>query len=179
MKVVFLLLFAAIIPLNAQVTEQGNIKVINNSVVYQAVKPITGNAKAQIIKAMHSGPFTDIDTTSLTCRINNYSIPFKRYGLSAISTAIYMRGEWVGTVTYEIKDGRYRVTANNLMVKDAISLDYGGGVTENPQMTPYEQYVMRSDFTLRGSQKQPIDIMNTFLDDILIVKEQTETDNNW
>lgn len=174
------LLFVVIASLvvKAQITESGQIKIINGgSVIFQKVYDNqTGNIKQKVINLLKTGPFTDIDTSALTARLINYKLNFQKFGYSIYDAAIYMRGTWSGNAKIEVKENRYRVTVSNLITKSSIEINYGA-ITDNATDLTYEECVVKQDGTLKKGQLKGVEIMDSNLSDLFTVYEVPENEN--
>lgn len=98
-------------------SETDNFKIENGQVIWQKIYE-TDSTKEQLIgQIKSSGQFENISENgeSLTAEINQFSMDFKGYGVSEMSTPMYVSRSYVKAFALiEFKEERYRVTLKNI-----------------------------------------------------------------
>ncbi len=108
-----------------------------------------------------SGQFENISENgeSLTAEINQLSMDFKGYGISEMSTPMYISRSYVKAfVLIEFKDARYRVTLKNIKFVQK----YEDALSKEGETTDIELYALKKRNTVFKSSflKKPSKIMD-------------------
>ena len=118
MRIILLsMFFGMFLASNGQIMEMGQFKASDRAIIWQKVYDCHGDARAVAKKIITTGPFTDVDTVAMTCKIADFRCNYKKYGCSYMSTPFYLsQGNFFATVKIESTDGKYRVTLTHIQV---------------------------------------------------------------
>jgi len=157
-----ILLFAwSLFFVNFTLSVTDNFEIENGQVLWQKVYE-TDLTKEQLIgQIKSSGQFVNISENgeSLTAEINQLSMDFKGYGISEMSTPIYISRSYVKAfVLIEFKDERYRVTLKNIKFVQK----YEDALSKEGETTDIELYALKKRNTEFKSSflKKPSKIMD-------------------
>lgn len=157
--------------------ETDNFQIENGLVLWQKVYE-TDLTKEQLIKQIKSsGQFENISENeeSLSAEINQLSMDFKGYGISKISTPMYVSQSYVKAfVLIEFKDERYRVTLKNIK----FAQKYEDALSKEGETTDIELYALKKRNTVFKSSflKKPSKIMDFTFQKITHFKRITKKD---
>ena len=112
-----ILFFCSTFLVSFYLSETDNFLIENGQVIWQKVYETDLTNEELIGQIKTSGPFENVseNNESLTAEINQLSMDFKGYGVSEMSTPMYVSRSYVKTfVLIEFKEKRYRVTLKNI-----------------------------------------------------------------
>ncbi|MEB8345869.1 hypothetical protein OO010_07415 [Flavobacteriaceae bacterium KMM 6898] len=112
-----ILFFCSTFLLSFNLSETDNFVIENGQVIWQKVYETDLTNEELVIQIKTSGQFENVSENkeSLTAEINQLSMDFKGYGISEMSTPMYVSRSYVKTFALiEFKEKRYRVTLKNI-----------------------------------------------------------------
>ena len=126
---------------------------------------------------INAGTFTDIlDGESVTFRVVRGKIDFKSLGFSRGSLPMYASVNDVSCfVTLQIKDGKYRVTVDDIILTENVS---GGLFKEGTENTLETYAVKRGEFT-NNFMKAPSKLYNGFFSNLFLFQRKEYIDDDW
>lgn len=163
----------------AQVTGIGNFKVDNRTVVWQKVYECSGDANQITKDILTQGPFTNVDTVAKTCKIDDYKLSYRKYGLTFFETPDYLSdGVWIGSVRIEVKPNKYRVTITNLQNYTTIVRKKTDDKIVYPgKQNADELFCKDNDGSLKYSEVKYIKTLSDALGDLFLPVKPM--DDNW
>ncbi len=137
-----LLFICSIFLISFTLSETDNFEIEKGQVLWQKVYE-TDLTKEQLIgQVKSSGQFENISENgeSLTAEINQLSMDFKGYGISEMSTPMYVSRSYIKAfVLIEFKDERYRVTLKNIKFVQK----YEDALSKEGETTDIELYALK------------------------------------
>ena len=158
-------------------SETDNFEIENGQVLWQKVHE-TDLTKEQLIgQIKSSGQFENVSENeeSLTAEINQLSMDFKGYGISEMSTPMYVSRSYVKAFALiEFKEKRYRVTLKNIKLVQK----YEDALSKEGETTDIELYALKKRNTEFKSNflNKPSKIMDFTFKKITNFKEVTKED---
>jgi len=141
MKSIILFLCSTLL-VGLTLSETDNYEIENGQVLWQKVDE-TELTKEQLIgQIKSSGQFENISENgeSLTAEINQLSMDFKGFGVSEMSTPMYISRSYVKAFTLiEFKEERYRVTLKNIKFVQK----YEDALSKEGETTDIELYALK------------------------------------
>ncbi len=137
-----IIFFCSIFFFSFNLTETDNFTIENGKVIWQKVYETDLTNENLIGRIKTSGQFENISENeeSLTAKINQLSMDFKGYGVSEMSTPMYVSRSYVKTfVLIQFKEKRYRVTLKNIKFVQK----YEDALTKEGQTTDIELYALK------------------------------------
>lgn len=156
---------------NFSVTDTGNIiwqKIYDTEMSYDDI----------ITTIINSGSFTDIVETdsAITLRLPRTAVDFKSMGYARGNVPLYVSGtDFSCFVTIQVKDGRYRVTVENIVLIEATS----GGLFIEGHEDPLEMFAVKKGAFAKHFETAPSAIYDQFLSDKFSFKKKSYIDNEW
>lgn len=121
--------------------------------------------------------FTDIIDNNgvITCSVKQSPVDFKSMGYSRGSVPIYVSTyDFTGFASVQVKDGRYRVTVENIVM-----ICNTEGLSKVGDETTLETWAVRNGKLTGGFSKIPSDVYNRFLTEKFTMKAKSYLDNEW
>ncbi|MBQ4913841.1 hypothetical protein J8L85_05290 [Maribacter sp. MMG018] len=178
MKTIIVLLSSTLL-INFTLSETDNFQIENGQVLWQKVFE-TNMTKEQLIEQIKSsGQFENISENekSLTAQINQLSMDFKGYGISEMSTPMYVSRSYVEAFSLiEFKEKRYRVTLKNIKFVQK----YEDALSKEGETTDIEFYALKKRNTEFKSNflNKPSKIMDFTFQKITNFKD-VEKEDKW
>lgn len=161
MKHLYLIIFLLI---TGTLAGQENKELINNfiknrhNILYWQITYETELSQAELVDAIiESGYYEEIDVAGekVVCVLRPYKVNFEQYGYSGLESSSYLAQSLItGTVIFEYKSGRYRVTIKNINLIDNTE-DAHGIVSPLESLVLNRQQDIKFQFFKNGS-----DILN-------------------
>ena len=154
---------------NFSVTEEGNLiwqKVFESQSSYEDIFNII----------LNSGSFTDILDNGgvITCRIPQSKVDYKSMGFSRGTVPIYVATyDFTGFATIQVKDGRYRVT-----VEKIVMICNENGLSKVGDESNLDTWALRRGNLTKGFSGTPSDIYNQFLTGLFTIKSKSFLEND-
>lgn len=126
---------------------------------------------------INDGNFVDItDGEVITFRVVRGKIDFGKYGFSRGRVPIYVAASDVSCfVTLQMKDGKYRVTADNIVLTENVS----GGLLKEGTENTLETYAVRRGDLSNGFLKAPSELYNAYFSTIFFFQKKSYLDDEW
>jgi hypothetical protein len=113
--------------------EQYDFQYKDGGLIWQKVYSDSVVTVDQIIKAISANSWVrtpHVRNDVVFAEMTDFQLDFKRFGKSHATTPfIYRNGKWRGSITIDIKPGKYRVTISSMMI-DAGTMDTGFGLEQ-------------------------------------------------
>lgn len=138
MRIFFVL--ALVLPLTsmAQTTSYGDFRIVNSAIVYQRIfdrSSVTLAELDSLLKTSQGIGNVTVSDGSLSATLTDFIVDYKKFEFPQVSTPpIIQTGRFSGKITAEVKDGRYRITFENITMKGDI------GYKEIPAPEPMTNY---------------------------------------
>lgn len=126
---------------------------------------------------INNGQFVDVvDGDVITFRVVRAKLDFKKLGYSRGAIPIYAAGSDVSCfVTVQIKDGRYRVTADNIVLTENST----GGLMEEGTENPIETWAVRNGEITKAFSKVPSQLYDKFFSGMFLLEGKSYIDDEW
>lgn len=157
--------------------EVNNFKVNDQRLlVWQKVFESDVNPDQLFGQLLSTGFFKDVNKTDSTFfgLFQGIEPDYKGYGSSEMSTPIYIARSFInGGVRIEIKDGRYRVTLQNLTLEQK----YSDGLSKQGEKSKIEGFALSNDKIKSGFSKKPAAILDYTFNKIFKVSDDNSNDD--
>lgn len=154
-----------------------NFSVADGKVYWQRVYETDMTHEEIMDVIVNSGTFSDIlDGDVITFRVVRGKIDFKALGFSRGSVPMYAAANDVSCfVTLQIKDGKYRVTADNIILTENVS----GGLFKEGTENPLEVYAVKRGELSNNFIKAPSKLFNGFFSTLFLFQKKSYIDDEW
>lgn len=173
------ILLAAMTLLTFIAGAQTDFKVTDNGLVWQKVYQSDLSSEDIMNKLYNSGSVSDIGSAEgiITCRIPLTPIDFEGAGFSRGSIPMYLiLNDMTAFATIQIKDGRYRVTVENMYLVSNMATALGAA----GERTNLAFFAIKRGQPSKQLQKYIEPIIGRQLDNIFSLKKDAIlTDDNW
>lgn len=168
-----LILMALFAPLlsQAQPTAYGDFKIANTEIVYQKIferSSVTLEELDSLLKTSPGVGDVTMSEGSLSAKLTDFVVDYRKFKFPQVSTPpIIQTGRFSGSITAEAKDGRYRITLEQIMMKGDI------GYKDIPQPEPMTNYACTKSATVLASdwcRPNLLGVLNQALDDCFTYK---------
>lgn len=125
---------------------------------------------------LNSGAFTDIIDNDgvITCRIPQSSVDYKSMGYRRSNVPIYVAtSDFTGFATIQVKDGRYRVTVERIVM-----ICKEDGLSKVGDEKNLEIWALRKGNLTKGFLEAPADVYNRFLTGLFTLKTKSFLEND-
>lgn len=126
---------------------------------------------------VNDGQFVDVvDGDAITFRVVRGKVDFKQLGYSRNNLPIYALASDVSCfVTIQIKDGRYRVTADSIVLVENTTNGLLVEGTENP----VEIYAVKNGAFTKGFSKTPSEFYDKFFSGLFLLEGKSYINDEW
>ena len=126
---------------------------------------------------VNNGQFVDVvDGDVITFRVVRAKLDFKKYGFTRGNIPLYAAGSDVSCfVTIQIKDGRYRVTADNIVLVENTT----GGLMEEGTENPIETWAVKNGAITNAFSKNPSQLYDRFFSALFLLEGKSYIDDEW
>ena len=126
---------------------------------------------------VNNGQFVDVmDGDVITFRVARAKLDFKSLGFSRGAIPLYASGSDVSCfVTIQIKDGRYRVTADNIVLTENTT----GGLMEEGTENPIETWAVRNGEITKAFSKIPSQLYDKFFSSLFLLEGKSYINDEW
>lgn len=154
-----------------------NFSVSDGKVYWQRVYPTDLSHEELLDVIVNAGTFVDIqDGDVITFRVIRGIIDFNNLGFSRGTIPMYVSGNDVSCfVTIQIKDGKYRVTVDNIILTENIT----AGVFKEGTENQLETYAVRQGELTSGFQKKPSKVYNGYFSGLFLFQKKSYIDDEW
>lgn len=122
----------------AQPTTFGNFKVEDQEIIYQKVFTEEGITAAKLSEYYQKQDYISNikpTETGISFNMNDVIVDYKKFQFSQVGTPpIIQTGRYSSNVTVDVRDGRYRVTVQNIQLTGNIGYKI---ITERESLTSY------------------------------------------
>lgn len=163
------------LPLNAQVN---NFSISQDGKAYWQKVYDTNLEYDDLLNTINNnGQFIDVvDGDVITFRVVRAKLDFKKLGYSRGSIPIYAAGSDVSCfVTVQIKEGRYRITADNIILTENTT----GGLLKEGTENPIETWAVRNGEITKAFSKGPSQLYDKFFSGLFLLEGKSYIDNEW
>lgn len=163
------------VTLNAQID---NFSVTQDGKVYwQKVFDTTLDHDGLFNTIVNNGQFVDvIDGEVITFRVVRAKVDYKQLGFTAGNIPLYASAcDVTSFVTIQIKDGRYRVTADNIILTENRT---GGLFTEGTEHQ-IETWAVKNGEIAKNFAKASSQLYDKFFTSLFLVGEKSYIDDEW
>lgn len=150
----------------AQPTSYGDFRIVNTEVVYQKIfeRPsVTVEELDSLLKTSAGVSEVTVSEGSLSAKLTDLVVDYRKFKFPQVSTPpIIQTGRFSGILTAEAKDGRYRITLEQITMKGDI------GYKSIPEPEPMTNYAtIKSATVLAGDWCRPnlLGVLNQALND--------------
>lgn len=165
------------ISLNAQ--ETSNFTIIDgDKLIWQKVYETKLSEEELLNTLINSGNFTDIVTIDgkTTFNVNRINVDYESAGYSRMDIPIYVSANDLSCfVTIQVKEGRYRVTAEKISLVSHTT----GGLYVEGETTPIETHAVKRGGYTNHFNKSPKIIYDKCLTDLFVIKEKAYINEDW
>ncbi len=122
----YIVFFLAIcgVPAIAQPSSYENFKLVDQEIVYQAIFEKEGISYVELEKYYTKNKHISgikITANEMTFDVNDLTVDYLKFQFSQVQTPLILQtGKYSGKISVSIRDGRYRVTFNQIMVTGEI-----------------------------------------------------------
>ncbi len=162
--------------------QKDNFIAENNKISWQKIYETTYTPEQILAKLKAVSYFYDMSANenNITLKFKDLKAKYRDMGYSPGSMSMYIgNGVFTGGVSIDLKDGKYRVTANNIMY----DFTYLSIATMSDAQTRnnLEEVALKrgSNEFKNGFLKRDSEVLNYTFNDIFDVSKYAKTDDNW
>ena len=178
MKHLFLSVISLLFTVSAINAQVNNFGVSENGKLYwQKVYDVDISREDLLNIIINDGNFVDInDGDVITFRVNRGKLDVTEYGYSRGSVPMYVVNYDVSCfVTIQFKEGRYRTTADNIVLVRNLTTRMGREGEEEP----VETWAVKNGKISNGFSKAPSEIYNAFFSNLFLFQKKTYLNDEW
>ncbi|MDG1811408.1 MAG: hypothetical protein P8H13_05685 [Polaribacter sp.] len=141
MKTLIFLIYLPIL-IGFSTSETDNFEIENGKLIWQKVYETELTKEQLTDKIKNSGNFKNVELneSGIIAEITNLTLDYKGYGLSEMSTPIYIARNSVNSfVQIEFKESKYRVSIKNIKLKQ----NYDDALSNQGEMTDLEVFALK------------------------------------
>ena len=174
----FAILLAFFTNLSAQ--DESRFSTDGASVMWQNVYQTQLDSAAVVDGMIASGHFDNIILTKdgFTCRIIPHEVDYRGAGMKRGLTSMYLLdGELEGRAVVQIREGRYRVSVNEMVFTGKIN----SPLSKTGERTKLELYALNGSGRFRSSfwNKGSSPVLDYDLFSLFEIKERTDQEDDW
>lgn len=142
MRLVLVLFYLSLAISGFSQSETNNFVIENGKLIWQHIyeTELTNKQLIQNIKSSGNFKNLEISDNEITGEIENLTIDYKGFGLSEMSTPIYIARTSINSfVLFELKEDRYRVTIKNIKLIQR----YDDGLSKQGDISDLENYALK------------------------------------
>lgn len=128
----------ASLPGLAQSPTYGDFRIFNNQIIYQRVfdcSSMTVELLDSVLRATPGVTGVEVKDGTITAALNDLVVDYKKFKFPQVSTPpIIQTGRFSGRLTAQVKDGRYRITVEDITMKGNIGYK---NIPDPESMTEY------------------------------------------
>lgn len=163
----------------AQKTPKNFLITDDGSVIWQKVYDTDCNLESLFTNVVNSGRLSDVITLNgmITAQLHNGNVNFKALGYSRGQVPMYIgTGNFSAFVTIQSKEGRYRVTFQDIIV----TINRNIGLGERGEETHIEEYVLnkKKQFT-SAFLYDAVNILDDYFNSLSTFESRTFINNEW
>lgn len=169
----------ASLPGLAQVANYGDFKIFENKVIYQHVfdcSSMTVELLDSVLRATPGVTEVAVKDGTITATLNDFVVDYKKFKFPQVSTPpIIQTGRFGGKLTAQVRDGRYRMTLEEITMKGNI------GYKNIPDPEPMTEYATIKSATLLAQdwcRPNMLGLLNQALNDLFVCKADP-TASDW
>jgi hypothetical protein len=162
--------------------QKDNFIAKNNKVSWQKIYETNYSPEQILAKLKTVSYFYDISNNdnTITLKFKDLKVKYRDMGYSPGNMSMYIgNGVFIGGVTIDLKEGKYRVTVNNIMY----DFSYLSIATMSDVQTRnnLEEVALKrgSNEFKNGFLKRDSEVLNYTFNDIFDISKYTKTDDNW
>ena len=178
MKHLFLPIITLFFAVSSLYSQVNNFGVTNNGKAYwQKVYNTDIPREDMLNNIINNGNFVDInDGDVITFRIYRGKLDVTDYGYTRGSVPIYVTTYDVSCfVTVQIKDGKYRVTADNIILVRNVT----NGLGKEGEEEPIETWAVKRGQISNGFSKSPSEVYDAYFTNLFQFHKKTYLDDEW
>jgi hypothetical protein len=167
------------LPAMAQSSSYGDFRIFENKVIYQHVFDCSAMTLEQLNSVLRSTPgVTNVGVKdgAITATLTDFVVDYKKFKFPQISTPpIIQTGRFGGRLTAQVRDGRYRITLEEITMKGNI------GYKNIPEPEPMTEYATIKSATLLSQdwcRPNMLGLLNQALNDHFTCKSDP-TASDW
>ena len=177
----FLLFFLALAPPVCGMSQPayGDFRIVNTEIIYQKVfdqPSVTLEKVDSLLKASPGITEVSMSGESLTATLTDMVVDYKKFKFPQVTTPpIIQTGRFSGKLTAEAKDGRYRITLEQITMKGDI------GYKNIPEPEPMTNYACMKGATILSKdwcRPNMLGVLNQALNDLFAYKVETKS-SDW
>ncbi len=161
--------------LNAQVN---NFSVSEDGIAYwQKVYDTTLERDSIFNTIVNNGQFVDVvDGDVITFRVIRAKVDYKQLGFSSSSIPLYAPASDVTCfATIQFKDGRYRVTVDNIILTE----NRTGGLFKEGTEHRIETWAVKNNEISKSFSKSPSQLYDKFFSNLFLFEGKNYLDDEW
>lgn len=166
-------------PVLGQSSSYGDFKIFENQIIYQHVFDCSSMTVELLDSVLRATPgVTDVAVKdgTITARLSDLMVDYKKFKFPQVSTPpIIQTGQFGGRLTAQVKDGRYRITLEEITMKGNI------GYKNIPDPEPMTGYATIKSATMLGQdwcRPNMLGLLNQALNDHFTCKSDPTT-SDW
>ncbi len=155
-----------------------NFSVTSEGKVYwQRVYPTDLSHEELLDIIVNDGNFVDVnDGEVITFRLIRGKVDFKQLGFSRGSLPLYATASDITCfVTIQIKDGRYRITADNILTVE----NRTDGMFKEGDENPIETWAVKKGEISNAFSKIPSQLYNGYFSNLFLFQKKSYIDDEW
>lgn len=163
----------------AQSTSYGDFRIFENQVIYQHVfdcSTMTVELLDSTLRATPSVTNIQVKDGTITATLTDLVVDYKKFKFPQVSTPpIIQTGRFSGKLTAQVRDGRYRITLEDITMKGNI------GYKNIPDPEPMTGYATIKSATMLGQdwcRPNMLGLLNRAINDLFTCKSDP-TASDW
>ncbi|MFO7258769.1 MAG: hypothetical protein DIU61_013790 [Bacteroidota bacterium] len=171
-------LMAMSLPALAQSTSYGDFKIFENRIIYQHVFDCTSMTVEQLDSVLRATPNVSdvaVKEGAITATLSDFVVDYKKFKFPQVGTPhIIQTGRFGAKLTAQVRDGRYRITLDDITMKGNIGYK---NITEPELMTEYATIKSATLLAQDWCRPNMLGLLNKALNDLFTCKsDPTEWD---
>ena len=178
MKRLYLSILALLYALTPLYSQVNNFGVTDGGNVYwQKVYNIAISREDILNIIINDGNFVDINNGDvITFRVYRSKLDVNDYGYSRGNVPIYVTAYDISCfVTVQIKEGKYRVTVDNIVLVRNVT----NGLGKEGEEEPIETWAIKKGQISNGFSKSPSEIYDAYFTNLFLFQKKSYLDDEW
>jgi hypothetical protein len=163
----------------AQPSTYGDFRIFENKVIYQHVfdcSSMTVERLDSILRATSGVTNVAMNDGAITATLTDFVVDYKKFKFPQVSTPpIIQTGRFGGKLTAQVRDGRYRITLEEITMKGNIGYK---NIPDPEAMTEYATIKSATALSPEWCRPNMLGLLNQALNDLFVCKSDP-TASDW